>query len=59
MEDKLLNEKDLAQELGISTWSVRYWRFKKGLPCIKAGRRIFYRMSTVLQWLENNEKAEA
>ena len=53
----LLTEKGLASDLGISPWTVRSWRLKGNLPCIRVGRRIFYRMESVMQWIEDQENA--
>lgn len=51
----ILTEKEVARHLGISWWTVRRWRVKEGLPCILVGNRIFYRLSTVIEWLGQQE----
>ncbi len=62
---KVLSEKELADLLQISKWTVRDWRLKGGLPHIQVGRRIFYQLASVQKWmdavetsdnLENNER---
>lgn len=53
---KLLTEKELATELGISFWTVRNWRLKLGLPHFRTAGRIFYRWEPVMKWMEDQEK---
>ena len=55
MSEKVLSEKELASELGVSPWTVRGWRLKKSLPHFRTAGRIFYRMSSVEQWMDNEE----
>lgn len=54
----LMTEKEVAERLGVSWWTVRGWRVKGNLPFIRLkppSRRIFYRMETVLEWLHQRE----
>jgi len=53
---KVLNEKELAIELGLSAWTVRGMRLKEGCPHFTVGSRIFYRLETVLSWIESRER---
>ncbi len=56
--NELLMEKEVAERLGVSWWTVRGWRVKGNLPFIRLkppSRRIFYRMETVLEWLRQRE----
>ena len=47
---------DLAQELGLSVDTLGRWeRRRKGPACVRAGRKIFYRMSVVQDWLQSQE----
>lgn len=47
---------DLARELGISVDTLGRWeRRRKGPACVRAGRKIFYRMSVVQDWLQSQE----
>ena len=55
MTDKVLNEKELADALGLSSWTVRRARLEEGMPCFKIGQRIFYRLQTVLSWIATRE----
>ncbi|MEN6565520.1 MAG: helix-turn-helix domain-containing protein [Veillonellales bacterium] len=50
---KVLNERELGQWLNISSWTVRSWRLKGGLPFIKVGHRIFYNTLHIEAWLNN------
>ena len=52
---KVLSEKELAELLHISKWTVRSWRLKGGLPFIQVGRRIFYQMESVQRWMNEVE----
>jgi hypothetical protein len=54
---KVLSEKELAVELGLSFWTVRTLRLQSGLPHFKTAGRIFYRLSSVLQWMTEQEQA--
>lgn len=51
----LLNEKELSKELGVKLYTVRLWRLQGGLPHFRTAGRIYYRLSSVLKWLEEQE----
>ena len=53
--NRCLSEQEVAESLGLSYWSVRQMRLQQGLPHFKCGRRVFYRMETVQNWLEQQE----
>lgn len=53
---KILTEKELAAELGISTWTVRLWRLQLGLPHLRTAGRIFYRINSVMTWMTQEER---
>ena len=36
----ILTEKELALLLDLSTWTVRGWRIKSGLPHFRIGRKV-------------------
>lgn len=55
---KVLNEKELACELGISFWTARRMRLQEGCPHFTVGSRIFYRLETVLNWLNGQERSK-
>ena len=55
----VLTEAELADSLGLSSWTVRRWRLSEGLPVIQVGRRYLYRREAVLSWLASRETAGA
>ncbi|MBN8291904.1 helix-turn-helix domain-containing protein [Rhodobacter sp. NTK016B] len=47
---------DLALEFGLSVDTLRRWEAQRtGPPCIRAGRKVYYRRTAVEQWLEEQE----
>lgn len=52
---KVLSEKELATELGLSPWTVRTLRLQSGLPHFRTAGRVFYRLSSVLTWMDTQE----
>lgn len=53
--DRLLNQKQVAEILGMSEAWLEMSRFKKtGIPYIKLGRAVRYRLADVNTWLETN-----
>ncbi len=52
----VLTEKELAQYLGVSYWTVRGWRLREQdpLPTLGTGR-ILYRLQTVEEWMQRSE----
>lgn len=53
---KIHSEREIADILGVSQWTVRLWRFKAGLPHFRTAGRIFYRLESVLQWMKEEER---
>jgi len=54
-----ISRADLAQELEVTEGTLRRWTLERwGPPCIRAGRKIFYRRSAVIEWLEDQEAAD-
>ena len=56
-ENRVLTEKQLADYLGVSYWTVREWRLQEDdpLPTVGYGR-ILYRLKTVEAWLARSEE---
>ena len=56
MSKLVLTEKELAQYLGVSYWTVRGWRLQEQdpLPTLGTGR-ILYRLQTVEEWMRRSE----
>jgi hypothetical protein len=53
-----ISRTDLAQQLRVSEDTLRRWDvLRSGPPCIRAGRKVYYRRATVLEWLEEQEGA--
>ncbi len=62
--DTVLNDKELALKLDptgkiITAWSIRTWRIQGGMPSFSVGKRIFFRLESVLAWIDQKEKGEA
>ena len=54
-----ISRADLAQELEVTEGTLRRWAAERwGPPCIRAGRKVFYRRSAVVEWLEDKEAAD-
>ncbi len=48
---------DLALELGVSVDTLRRWEARRtGPPCVRAGRKVYYRRDAVQDWLEDQEQ---
>lgn len=52
---RVLTEKELAEVLGLSQWTIRTLRLQKGLPHFGTAGRIFYRLESVLRWMDAQE----
>ncbi|GMB02048.1 helix-turn-helix domain-containing protein [Pelosinus sp. IPA-1] len=57
----IVNDKELAKILDptgkiITPWALRTWRLQGGMPSFSVGRRIFFRLSSVLAWIDQKEK---
>lgn len=55
---KVLSEKELAKELGLSPWTVRTLRLQSGLPHFRTAGRVFYRLESVVKWMDCQERGE-
>lgn len=54
--DGWISRADLAQQLQVTEGTLRRWEAERwGPPCIRAGRKIYYRRSAVLEWMEDRE----
>lgn len=52
----IVKEKELAEKLGLSPWTVRRMRLQENMPYFKVGKSIFYNFETVCKWIEAKEK---
>jgi excisionase family DNA binding protein len=51
-----ISRTDLAQELGVCEETLRRWAdARRGPAFVRAGRKILYRRTAVLEWLETQE----
>lgn len=55
-EKVTLNNKEAAEYLGVSTWLVYELVKRKELPCIRAGGRILFRVSSLDKWMQEQEE---
>ena len=47
---------DLALELGVTVDTLRRWEaLRFGPPCVRAGRKVYYRRDGVHDWLQLQE----
>ena len=44
-----------GKEHGFSPWTLRRWLLSEGLPHIRIGGRIFYRIGSIKSWLDQRE----
>lgn len=50
-----LTSRELSDKLGISTGMLRYYAKHKGMPHFQScGKRYFYYLDKVLEWLHQN-----
>lgn len=58
--DRLLTEKEAAKILRISVSTLRAWRNgkgpKKGPKVVHIGRKVFYRVKDIIEYIERNTK---
>lgn len=48
---------DLALELGLSVDTLRRWEAQReGPPCVRAGRKVYYRRTAIEDWLAEQEQ---
>lgn len=53
---RLLNEKETADMLGISVKTLQKWRYLGiGVPFVKVGRLVRYKIECILEYLRKNE----
>jgi predicted DNA-binding transcriptional regulator AlpA len=52
-----LRPEEMAQQIGVSTRTLARWQVHRiGPPRVVIGRQIFYRLASVLEWLESREQ---
>jgi len=63
MVDNVLNDKELAKSLDptgkiVTPWTIRKWRLEGGMPSFSVGHRIFFRLPSVLKWIDERENGK-
>lgn len=48
----VLTEKELAEKLNLSQWTVRRMRLQEGMPYFAIGKRIYYQLEKIFEWIE-------
>lgn len=55
-EDQLLSTRDIAPHVGVThPKTVERWVREKGLPCVRIGRNLRFRLGDVLRWRAQQE----
>jgi hypothetical protein len=58
--DGWLTRQQLAVEIGVSTDTLQRWETRRvGPPCLRIGRRVYYRADAFRDWLVSRERALA
>jgi transcriptional regulator with XRE-family HTH domain len=58
--DGWLTRQQLAVEIGVSTDTLQRWETRRaGPPCLRIGRRVYYRADAFRDWLVSRERAQA
>lgn len=56
IQGRLLNEKEAAVMLGISVKTLQKWRYLGiGVPFVKVGRLVRYKVECILEYMRKNE----
>lgn len=57
---KWISRGELARELGVCVDTLGRWEARRtGPPCVRAGRKVLYRRTAVLDWLQAQEMPRA
>ena len=57
-DDVLMSTKEIAPYVGVShPKTVERWVREKGLPCVKIGRNLRFRLGDVLRWLAQRKES--
>jgi hypothetical protein len=55
-----LSRAAVAAEIGVSTDTLQRWETRRvGPPCLRIGRRVYYRAEAFRDWLVSRERAQA
>lgn len=54
-----ISREDLAEELMVKTDTLARWEARReGPPCMRIGRKVYYRQSSVRDWLLSREQSQ-
>jgi excisionase family DNA binding protein len=57
-DDVLMSTKEIAPYVGVShPKTVERWVREKGLPCVRIGRNLRFRLGDVLRWLAQRKES--
>jgi predicted DNA-binding transcriptional regulator AlpA len=52
-----MGRRDVAAALGISAATLQRWQTRRvGPPCVRIGRRVFYRADAFREWMISRER---
>ncbi|MEM4406875.1 MAG: helix-turn-helix domain-containing protein [Candidatus Methanomethylicaceae archaeon] len=55
--EKYITEKELSEIISIAPQTLRNWRHQGyGPPYIKVGRRVLYKLSDVIRFMDENKR---
>lgn len=54
--EKVMGMKEIATELGLSYWTIWKWQREGKIPTIKLGKKLFFRVSSVVSRLAELEE---
>lgn len=56
MERRLLDIDGLEARYGFRKWTVRNWCSQGKIPFVKVGRRVYFRVEDIEQWLDERAR---
>jgi predicted DNA-binding transcriptional regulator AlpA len=56
LEKTLLDITELCQRYGFKPWTIRSYCSQRKIPFIKIGRRVFFRVADMEQWLDEHKQ---
>lgn len=56
---KVLNEREVAAEFGVTPSTVRRWRLQLGMPHFRTAGRVFCRLEKILEWMDKMEQSSS
>ncbi len=52
-----MGRREIAEALGISATTLQRWQTRRiGPPCVRIGRRVFYRADAFREWMISRER---